>query len=117
MEIDRQLDELEPEILALQQALQETNVEHERLIRSQELTRETYMTLARKLDEARIAAQEHNGTLQVGSYAAVPVEPVGPRRMFNSAVAALLGLMAGILIAFAIDFWFGQQASAESQSD
>jgi uncharacterized protein involved in exopolysaccharide biosynthesis len=116
-EIDEQLVQLEPEILALQQELQETNVEHERLVRAQELARETYMTLARKLDEARIAAQEQNGTLQVGSYAAVPVEPVGPRRIFNSAVAALLGLMVGILIAFAIEFWFGQRPSDESQSE
>lgn len=117
VEIDRQLIQLEPKILALQQALQETRVEQEGLVRSRDLARETYMTLARKLDEARIAAQEENGTLQVGSYAAVPVEPVGPRRLFNSAVAALLGLMVGILTAFAVEFWFGHEAPAGSQSD
>jgi succinoglycan biosynthesis transport protein ExoP len=104
-EADARLLELEPQILASQQALQQLTAEQDRLTRAQEVVRETYLTLVRKLDEARIAAQEENGALQVGSYAAVPESPVGPRRLFNTAVAGMLGLMLGILAAFSIEFW------------
>ena len=104
-EIEAQLAELEPQMLALQQGLQQFTAEKDRLIRSQQLASETYLTLARKLDEARIAAQEENGALQVGSYAAVPESPVGPHRLRNVATAGILGLMLGILGALVIEYW------------
>jgi uncharacterized protein involved in exopolysaccharide biosynthesis len=104
-EIDAQLADLEPQMLALQQGLQQFTAEKEGLARSRQLASETYLTLARKLDEARIAAQEDNGTLQVGSYAAVPERPVGPHRLRNAAMAALLGLMLGVLGVLFSEYW------------
>jgi uncharacterized protein involved in exopolysaccharide biosynthesis len=104
-EIDARLLELEPRILELQQRFQEMNVEYDRLVRAQELVRETYLTLARKLDEARIAVREENGMLRVGSYAAVPEKASGPRTLLNATVAGTLGLIIGVLAALAIESW------------
>ena len=104
-ETDARLLELEPKILASQQKLQQLTVEEDRLLRAQEVARETYLTLIRKLDEARIAAQEENTTLQVGSYAAVPESPIGPRRLFTTGVVGMLALVLGILAAFFVDYW------------
>ncbi len=106
-EIDGRLAELEPQMLALQQRLQEYRTEEDRFTRARELARETYMTLARKVEEARVAAAEPNGVLQVGSYAAPPAKPVSPRKLLNAAVAGVLGLMVGVLGAFAIEWWRG----------
>ena len=106
-ETNERLAELEPQILALQQSLQEINVESDLLTSARDLAHETYMTLARKLEEARIAAQEENGMLQVGSYTAIPEKPVSPRRMLNTAVAGALGGMLGVFGAFAIEWWQG----------
>jgi succinoglycan biosynthesis transport protein ExoP len=104
-EIDGRLAELEPQMLALQRRLQEIDAENERLTSARDLTSETYKTLARKLEEARIAAREENGVLQVGSYAAVPEKPVSPHKMLNTAVAGTLGLMLGVFGAFALEWW------------
>lgn len=104
-EIDVRLAELEPQILALQRQLQESSVEKDRLSRARSLADETYLTLARKLDEARIAAQEENRMLQVGSYAAVPERPVAPRKLFNTVVLALTGLVIGIIVVVFVEFW------------
>jgi uncharacterized protein involved in exopolysaccharide biosynthesis len=104
-EIDGRLAELEPQILTLQQRLQEISAESDRLIRARDLARETYMTLARKVEEARIAAAESDGVLQVGSYAAPPEKPASPRKLLNTAVAGALGLLVGVLGAFAIEWW------------
>jgi uncharacterized protein involved in exopolysaccharide biosynthesis len=110
-EIDTKLNELEPKILELQKELQVLTTEDDRLTQARDLARETYLTLARKLDEARITVQETNGMLQVGSYAAVPEKPVAPRKLFNIVVAGMLGLMMGIVGAFAVEFWRQNKAT------
>jgi uncharacterized protein involved in exopolysaccharide biosynthesis len=73
------------------------------------------MTLARKLDEARIEAQEENGVLQVGSTAAVPEKPVGPRRMMNTAIAGALGLMLGVFGVFVLEWWQDEELDASEE--
>jgi len=103
--IEERLAEVEPRILDLQAELQTIQTEGERLQRAQTLARETYMTLSRKLEEARIAAQEENGVLQVGSRAAVPEKPAGPSKRMNTALAGAVGLMVGVFGVFAWDWW------------
>ena len=115
-EIEGRLAELEPQMLALQRRLQEIDVESERLTSARDLASETYRTLARKLEEARIAAREENGVLQVGSYAAVPEKPVSPRKMLNTAVAGTLGLMLGVFGAFAVEWWRADEEGGDRES-
>ncbi|HSJ54746.1 MAG TPA: Wzz/FepE/Etk N-terminal domain-containing protein [Anaerolineae bacterium] len=115
-EIDDKLAELEPQILASQRDLQVTTVESDRLTRARDLSRDTYMTLARKLEEARISTQEANGALHVGSQAAIPGEPVGPRRLFNTAVAGVAAVLVGTIAAFLLDFLRLKKAAGEKAS-
>ncbi len=115
-EIDGMLAELEPQILSSQRDLQAVTVESDRLTRTRDLARDTYMTLARKLEEARISAQEENGTLHVGSHAMVPELPVGPRRALNAAVAGLAGALIGVMGAFLAEFWRNKEALTEQVS-
>jgi polysaccharide biosynthesis transport protein len=112
-EIDGKLAELGPQILATQRDLQSITVESDALARRRDLARDTYMTLARKLEEARISSQEANGALHVGSRAAVPERPVGPRRVFNTAVAGLAAVLAGVMGAFVVEFWRGRESAGE----
>ena len=114
--IDGRLAELEPQMLALQRRLQEIAAESDRLTSARDLTSETYKTLARKLEEARIAAREENGVLQVGSYASVPEKPVSPRKMHNTAVAGTLGLMLGVFGAFALEWWRTDEERGDRES-
>ena len=112
-----QVAALEPQILTLQQQLQQINTENDRLTRARDLARETYLTLARKLEEARISAREENGVLQVGSHAAVPERPVGSRKLPNTAVAGALGLMLGVFGAFAVAWWQGEGTDQERKQE
>jgi succinoglycan biosynthesis transport protein ExoP len=115
-EIDGRLAELEPQMLALQRRLQEIGAESDRLTSARDLTSETYRTLARKLEEARISAREENGVLQVGSYAAAPEKPVSPRKLLNTAVAGALGLMLGVFGAFALEWWRTDEERGDGES-
>lgn len=104
-EIEGRLAELEPQILVIQQQLQEIGTEGDRLTRARDVARETYMTLARKVEEARIAAEDVSGEVQLASRAAVPEKPASPRKMLNTAVAGVLGLMLGVFWAFVMEWW------------
>ncbi|MEA3340252.1 MAG: GNVR domain-containing protein, partial [Chloroflexota bacterium] len=103
--IEARVTTLESRILTLQQQLQETRVEEDRLTRARDVARETYVTLAHKVEEARIAAEDATGDVRLVSQAAVPEKPVGPRKMLNTAVAGALGLMVGVFGAFALEWW------------
>jgi len=108
-DIDAQLNALAPEILRLQQALEEVDTELDRLTRDRDVAKNTYLTLANKVEEARIAAQDESGEVQLASRASVPTSPIGPRKMMNVAIAASLGLLLGIFAAFFVDFWQSTQ--------
>ena len=108
-EIETQVITLEPEILVLQQQLQEAQAEEDRLIRTRNVAQETSVTLARKAEEARIAADDTTGEVRLASQAAVPKKSVGPRKMLNTAVAGALGLMVGVFGAFALEWWRGDE--------
>lgn len=116
-EIDTRLKELTPQILALQQELQQITTEGDRLNRVRDLAGETYLTLARKVDEARIAAEEKSGILQVGSYAITPEQPTGPRKLVNAVVIGLLGLVIGIVAVLFIEYWHEGEPQEEDAEE
>jgi capsule polysaccharide export protein KpsE/RkpR len=101
-EIDARLAGLEPRQLALQRELQVDATELARLLREQELADETYATLVRKLDEARIAAEEEDELLQVGSYPSMPTEPASRGGILAAAAGGLLGFLAGVVIVLVV---------------
>ncbi|MBU0702441.1 MAG: hypothetical protein KKC18_01055, partial [Chloroflexi bacterium] len=108
-DIEAQVAALEPQILALQQQVEAARAEESRLSRAQRVAQETQVTLARKVEEARIAAEDATGEVRLASQAGVPRKPVGPRKMLNTAVAGALGLMVGVFGAFALEWWRGDE--------
>ncbi|MBC7264796.1 MAG: hypothetical protein H5T64_10655 [Chloroflexi bacterium] len=98
-------DEIPARILELQGALQREQTERDRLARARDVARETYLTLSRKADEVRIATQVDEGELRIVSQAEAPREPVAPKKGVNTAIAGVLGLMVGVLGAFAVEYF------------
>lgn len=111
--LDAEIAQLEPEILRLQGEIQASNTEADRLTRARDVARDTYTTLARKVDEARITAQDESGEVRLASYAAVPTKPVSPRKKLNTAVAGALGLFVGVFGAFAVEYWRQERPVAQ----
>jgi hypothetical protein len=111
-EIEAQTETLSAEILPLQEALQGAITEKERLIRDRDVARGTFTTLANKVEEARIAAQDETGEVRLASRASVPTSPVGPRKLMNTALAGFLGLFVGVFVAFFVEYWQSPQEEA-----
>ncbi len=104
-EVREKLADLEPDILALQGEIQQAKSELERLTYAQDLARETHQTLARKVDESRIAAADSGGEVVFASRAAVPERAARPRKMLNTAVAGTLGGASAVLGIFVSQWW------------
>jgi len=103
--LDVKVAELQPEILRLQQEVQILQAEEVRLTQMRDVARDTHTTLARKVTEARIAAQDESGEVRLASQAAVPTRPVSPRKALNTVVAGVLGAMLGVVGVLAIEWW------------
>lgn len=96
--IDLRLVELEPRLFALQAEKEDIFHQYEELTRNRDVAKETYLTLARKLDEERISAAGPGIQLQLASPAAVPERPTRTSLL----LLVLLGATAGLLISLAI---------------
>jgi len=110
-EIEAQVAALEPQIPTLQQQLEEAETERRRLIRARDVAQEIYVLLARKVAEARFAAQDMSAKVRLVSRAASPGKPMSPRRLFNTAGAGTVGLMLGVFGAFAVAWWRGGETA------
>ena len=112
--LEAEAESLEPDILSLQERLQQVRTEGDRLDLAKSVAEETVMTLSRKVAETRIAAQDETGDVRLASRAAVPDEPVSPRKLLNTAVAGALGLFVGVFGAFAIEYWRSGDTKGET---
>ena len=72
-----------------------------------DFARSTYEAFLNKYEETRILKSSDIGeaSIIIVSPAVEPLTPVGPRKMMNMAIAAVLGLMLGVFIAFFMEYW------------
>jgi uncharacterized protein involved in exopolysaccharide biosynthesis len=111
--LEQEAQSLEPDLLSLQERLQVAETQEERLTTARKLALDTFTALSRKVAEASIAAQDTTGDVRLASRAAVPRDPVSPRKLLNAAIAGVLGIIVGVLAAFAIEYWRQGRSEAE----
>jgi uncharacterized protein involved in exopolysaccharide biosynthesis len=78
------------------------------------ISNNTYNAFLLKYEESLIAESTKIGesSIDIVSLAMVPVEPIGPRKVFNLAIGGILGLMIGVFATFFRAYW---KASAKAQ--
>ncbi|MGC8880305.1 MAG: GumC family protein [Anaerolineae bacterium] len=95
--------QLQSEVTSLQAEVAARQMRLEQLLRDQQLNQNTYLTLANKLEETRV---EVNGDIaRIASRAAMPEKPSSPRRMFNTALAAVAAVIVAAFGAFFAEYW------------
>ncbi|CUS05033.2 protein of unknown function [Candidatus Promineifilum breve] len=104
-EIAVKLLELEPQIFELQREKQDLFHQFEELSRNRDVASETYITLARKIDEARIQADDSDSSLKVASLAVPPTEMERPNLIITTAIAGLAGLLLSAAAILAVTWW------------
>jgi uncharacterized protein involved in exopolysaccharide biosynthesis len=98
--IDERLRELDPQFMQLQEQRQEALTELNQLQRERDLAQESYLALARKVEEERLIAADTSSGVSLASTAAVPLNPVSPSLLLNIAAGIIIGLLGGILLVF-----------------
>ena len=91
----------------LQVELAEKQIKDEKLSQKVATLHSNYRSFANKYEELRISESlKMGGTIiTVLATAREPVDPVGPRKMFNVAIAGVLGLMVSVFLVFFLEFW------------
>jgi len=112
-EIDNRLTDLEPQILQKQREREQVQLEYGQLQRNRNVAEETYLSLARKVDEERITAQDVSGGVRLASNAAVPMEPAGPTVSVIAAIAGVIGLLLGFSAILALTWWRRTRSAAQ----
>ena len=100
-EVKEQAEALPIEIKTLQGQIQESSTEQARLTRERDLAQTVYTSLAQKVKETQISAQDASGSVRLASGALVPERPLSRGRLKNTVLGLLLGLIivAGGVIA------------------
>jgi succinoglycan biosynthesis transport protein ExoP len=114
--LEAEAEELKPQILELQEQQQEAQTENDRLQRDVNTAQEMYLTIVRKAEESRIAAEAEGDEMRLASYAAVPTKPISPKKTLNVAVAGTLGLFVGVFGAFAWEYLRSPREDKETRS-
>lgn len=68
---------------------------------------DTYNAFLEKYEETRIASSSAIGesTIIIVSPAVEPIKPIAPNKKLNIAIAAVLGIMVGVFVAFFKEYW------------
>ena len=100
-EAKKQTAALPIEIKTLQGQIQETSTEATRLTRERDLAQTVYTTLAQKVKETQISAQDTSGSVRLAGSAVVPERPMSRKLLTNTALGLVLGLLAVVGAVFA----------------
>jgi uncharacterized protein involved in exopolysaccharide biosynthesis len=103
-EVKKQAEALPIEIKALQGQIQETSTEAAGLTRQRDLAQDVYITLAQKVKETQISAQDALGYVRLASSVVAPERPMSRKLLTNTAIGLMLGLVAVVAAVFAAEY-------------
>ncbi|MDF2545680.1 MAG: hypothetical protein K0R93_578 [Anaerosolibacter sp.] len=105
--LEKQILNTQKELEVLQVELAEKQYEDRIISQKVEFAQNTYDSFQEKYEETRIAKSSAIGdaTIIIVSPAVEPMQPVGPRKALNMAIAGVLGIMLAVFIAFFKDYW------------
>ncbi len=108
-ELEADLSEIGSQVAEKEAKLAEVEIEISRYERELNALKKSYTQLSTKLLEAKVARAETAEPIRVVEEPFVPSVPVGPNRKMNIAVAGVLGLFVGVLLAFLWNYLKGPE--------
>jgi uncharacterized protein involved in exopolysaccharide biosynthesis len=103
--LKKSLSQTQNDIDDLEAEMNERELEFLQLCRQVEIYKRPYGDLSVKVEDARIAKAIELGEVKIVSYAVEPKYPIKPRKKLNIAIAAVIGLMGGLFMAFVVEYF------------
>lgn len=110
------LTQLDADILTLEAELETQQAQQRELTETRDLAWENLNTVRRKVTEVELSSQMTNARLLPLGTAIPPENSVEPRRLVNTVIAGVLGLMLAVFVVFAREWWrgdMGEKAAKE----
>ncbi len=102
--VEEQTQALTEELAVLQAQLEAQQAQQTQLTTSRDVAWTTYKSLTNKLLELQVEGTVSTSEARVAFEALPPTERSAPRRLLNTALAGVIGLMLGIFTAFAMAY-------------
>ncbi len=97
-------DGLQAEVQNLRAQLEAEQARERELTAQRDLAWESYQTLARREAELRVDRELPESEVRLATPATVPLSPVSPQRLRNTALAGAVGAMLGVGVAFLFSY-------------
>ena len=82
--------------------------------RARDLAETQYLSLAAKVEQVKIAAQDSVSNVRIASRAALPTVPFGGGRTIPTLVGAVLGFLVAVVSALIWEWWRAPDIKAKS---
>jgi uncharacterized protein involved in exopolysaccharide biosynthesis len=115
-EAGNQAQALQPKILDLQGQVAAAQLKQVQLTRAASLAQDQYVQLAKQVQQAGIAIQDASSAVQIASRAATPGAAISPHRSTNVVLGAATGLVLGLLVSLALEFWQSSPLALEGEA-
>ncbi len=104
-QIALKLEPLQVKALELQSQISAAQITEEQLNQRYKIASDTYLTLARKLEETKIFNEVTTGSVRLASQAIVPLSPSGPNTLLNTLLAGVFGVFLSVSGIFGRSIW------------
>ena len=104
-EVKEQAEALPIEIKTLQGQIQESSTEQARRTREPDLAQTVYTSLAQKVKETQISAQDASGSVRLAGSAMAPEQPMSRWRLRSTVLGLLLGLIIVVGGVIAVEYF------------
>lgn len=110
-QVDDRIEKMKSEALELEQKLETGTQRLQSLERKRDAADNAYQTMLRRMEEARLSADENMAYTKVIRDAAVPLVPIRPRKASAVVFGIVFGTFVGGLLAIVMAFWTDKIAS------
>jgi polysaccharide biosynthesis transport protein len=100
---ETRLQKLVDEQQNLAKKLESQMVRYNVLRREAETSREVYTALSARLKETQVVASLNTSNISIVDHAQIPLKPVGPGKAMRLLLGAMVGLFAGVALAFLLE--------------
>ncbi len=112
-QVAKDLKTFDPQILSLQQSVQQYQSDQDQLENTRDNAQKTYTTLAQTVDQTRISSRDPSNELQLASSALPPSQPLSRNRLRNTLVGGFTGGILAVIAVLVLDWWRGQLVPKE----
>ncbi len=115
--LPEQQKSLETKILHLKQAIEEEGTRLKEVAQQRSIAWKTYTSLEQLRSQTQPLTSSENQVALVAAEAVKPERPIAPRKLMNTALAAVLGLFLGSIGIFIREWWTNEENETEGENE